>query len=241
VSVTVDDAELSAEPAVAALPMVRDAEVAAASQLPAPSPASAGARSVSPIGMVRPGAAQSLERLQGWSNRALAESIYRVRRVGAAGLTGAALLMGAVVLFVANNVPQGASVAALKAQIVRLAPLAKGPMIAAPGGATMLAALPQRDDAPTVVGKVFEQAKAAGVELTRGQYEYVAARDGMAARYRMTFPVHTSYPKLRDFMDRTLGAMPAVAVEGLRVERKSVGDDSVDAELKLSAFVRSEP
>jgi len=35
--------------------------------------------------------------------------------------------------------------------------------------------------------------------------------------------------------------MPAVAVEGLRVERKSVGDDSVDAELKLSAFVRSEP
>jgi hypothetical protein len=105
----------------------------------------------------------------------------------------------------------------------------------------VLAALPQRDDAPTVVGKVFAQAAAAGVELPRGQYEFVPSRDGVAARYRMTFPVRTTYPKLRDFMDRTLIALPAVAVEGLRIERKNVGDEQVDAELKLSAYVRSEP
>ncbi|MGB8694692.1 MAG: hypothetical protein WCD08_14395, partial [Steroidobacteraceae bacterium] len=71
-------------------------------------------------------------------------------------------------------------------------------------------------------------------------YEYVPARDGVAARYRMTFPVHTTYPKLRDFMDRTLVALPAVAVDGVRIERKKVGDEEVDAELKFSAFVRSE-
>ena len=66
------------------------------------------------------------------------------------------------------------------------------------------------------------------------------ARDGVAARYRMSFPVTASYPKLREFMDRTLLALPAVAVEGLRVERKNVGDDTVDAELKLAVYVRSE-
>ena len=190
--------------------------------------------------LVRPTAATTLARFQSFTNRALAESAYRLRRVGATGLSGIALVVAALVLFIANNLPQSTAVAALKAQILHLAPLGQAPMVATPGD-TVLAALPKRDDAPTVVGKVFAQAAAAGVELSRGQYEFVPSRDGVAARYRMTFPVRTTYPKLRDFMDRTLIALPAVAIEGLRVERKKVGDEEVDAELKLSAYVQSEP
>jgi len=201
-----------------------------------PAPATPAARTA----ITRPTAAQALVRLQSLGGRALAESLYRLRRVGTTGLTGLALVLAAVVLFIANNLPQSSAVAALQAQIVHLAPVGTVPLATNPGG-TVLAALPQRDDAPTVVGKVFAQASAAGVELARGQYEYVPTRDGVAARYRMTFPVHTTYPKLRDFMDRTLVALPAVAVEGLRIERKKVGDEDVDAELKLSAYVRSDP
>ena len=196
--------------------------------------------STAPVGLLRPTVATTLARFQSFTHRALAESAYRLRRVGATGLSGIALVVAALVLFIANNLPQSTAVAALKAQILHLAPLGQAPMVATPGG-TVLAALPKRDDAPTVVGKVFAQAAAAGVELSRGQYEYVPSRDGVAARYRMTFPVRTTYPKLRDFMDRTLIALPAVAIEGLRVERKKVGDEEVDAELKLSAYVRSEP
>ena len=201
-----------------------------------PAPATPAERTA----ITRPTAAQALVRLQSLGGRALAESLYRLRRVGTTGLTGLALVLAAVVLFIANNLPQSSAVAALQAQIVHLAPVGTVPLATNPGG-TVLAALPQRDDAPTVVGKVFAQASAAGVELARGQYEYVPTRDGVAARYRMTFPVHTTYPKLRDFMDRTLVALPAVAVEGLRIERKKVGDEDVDAELKLSAYVRSDP
>ncbi len=196
--------------------------------------------STAPVGLLLPTVATTLARLQTYTSRALAESAYRLRRVGATGLSGIALVVAALVLFIANNLPQSTAVAALKAQILHLAPLGQAPMVATPGG-TVLAALPKRDDAPTVVGKVFAQAAAAGVELSRGQYEFVPSRDGVAARYRMTFPVRTTYPKLRDFMDRTLIALPAVAIEGLRVERKKVGDEEVDAELKLSAYVRSEP
>jgi hypothetical protein len=208
-------------------------ELAVAPEVPLPAPAAQHP-------LERLTAHQALERLQSLGGRALAESAYQLRRVGAAGLTGLALLVAAVVLFVANNLPQSSAIAALRGQIVRLAPIAKTPLVAAPGAA-VLASLPQRDDAPTVVEKVLAQADAAGVELARGQYEFVPARDGVAARYRMTFPVHTSYPKLRDFMDRTLAALPAVGVESLRIERKKVGDEEVDAELKLSAYVRSEP
>jgi len=110
----------------------------------------------------------------------------------------------------------------------------------APLSAAALAALPPRSEAPEIVAKILEEARASGVELPRGQYEYLPARDGVAARYRMTFPVHATYPQLREFMDRTLVALPAVAVEGMRIERKAVGEPGVDAELRLSAFVRSE-
>ena len=187
----------------------------------------------------QPTSASVLDRMQIYGNRALAQTLYQARRLGMAALAGIATVVMAATLFIANNLPQGAAVAALKSQLAHLVPVAKGAAVA-PVLGSMLAALPPRAEAPEIVAKILEEARASGVELPRGQYEYVPARDGVAARYRMTFPVHASYPQLREFMDRTLVALPAVAVEGLRIERKSVGDDDVDAELKLSAYVRSD-
>jgi hypothetical protein len=186
-----------------------------------------------------PGVSAALQRVQYASTRALAEASYQLRRIGMAATVGIGAAVLAVCLFLANNLPQGAAVAALKGQLLRMAPVGKGAAVAAPTGVN-LAALPPRGEAPNVVAKILEEANASGVGLPRGQYEYVPARDGVAARYRMTFPLRASYPKIREFMDRTLLALPAVAVEGLRIERKNVGDDTVDAELKLSAYVRSE-
>ena len=188
----------------------------------------------------QPALGSTLDRIQIYANRALSETAYQARRLGVATLAGIAAVVLAATLFIANNLPQGAAVSALKSQLVRLAPLGKGAAVSLPGSGAMLASLPPRGEAPSVVAKILEEAKASGVDLPRGQYEYVPARDGVAARYRMSFPVRASYPKLREFMDRTLVALPAVAVEGLRIERKNVGDDSVDAELKLAVYVRSD-
>jgi hypothetical protein len=150
---------------------------------------------------------------------------------------GLGLLAGAAVLYTANTLPQGQAIAALKAQLARLGPIAQGGP-AAPQAQVALGGLPSRDDAPDVLGRIYKEAEAAGVELPRGSYEYLPARDGVAAHYRMTFPVHAGYPQLRTFMDNTLIALPSVAVEGLKIERKNVSDETVDAELKLAAFVR---
>ena len=181
----------------------------------------------------------ALQRIQNGATRALAEAMYQLRRIGMAATAGIAAVVLAATLFIAQNLPQGATVSALKSQLLRLAPAGKGAAVAAPAGLS-LASLPPRGEAPGVVAKILEEANASGVGLPRGQYEYVPARDGVAARYRMTFPLRASYPKIREFMDRTLLALPAVAVDGLRIERKNVGDDTVDAELKLSAYVRSD-
>jgi hypothetical protein len=182
----------------------------------------------------------ALERLRGAGSRAVAETAYLFRRLNTATLLGSAAAVIAGVVFITNNIPQGTELDSLRSDLARSKSPGHELAKPAPTGST-LAALPSRTEAPAVVSKVLEEARAAGVELPRGQYEYVPAREGMAARYRMTFPVHATYPQIRQFMDRTLVAMPAVAMEGLRIERKNVGDDSVDAELKLSAYVRSDP
>jgi len=182
-------------------------------------------------------AATGVARARELGSLAVGQAVYRLRRLGTATLCGSAALVAAVTIFIFYNLPQGSAVAALQAEIARTPAVAA---VAGPAGAT-LASLPPRGEAPDVVAKIYEEAKAAGVELPRGQYEYVPPRDGVAARYRFTFPVHASYPQIRGFLDRTLIALPAVAVEGLRIERKTVGDGSVDAEVRFAAYVRGEP
>ena len=225
------------EPAPADLETAIPAVLPASTEAPGPAMRRVSA-TLLPLGPATQPAA--LERIHWVGNRALGELTYQLRRLGTATLAGCVAITIAVIVFITGNLPQVSANAALKDELARLSPSSKHPPGAGPTGAG-LASLPPRAEAPDVVAKILEEAEASGVELPRGQYEYIPARDGVAARYRMTFPVNATYPKIRAFMDRTLVAMPAVAIEGLRIERKNVADDSVDAELKLSAYVRSDP
>jgi hypothetical protein len=182
-------------------------------------------------------AAKALSRVGSAGQLAVAQLSYALRRLGSATLAGIVALIAAAAVFISYNLPQGAAVAALQTQAAH-APATVATVTAS--GVT-LASLPPRSEAPDVVAKIYEEARAAGVELPRGQYEYVPPRDGVAARYRLTFPVHASYPQIRGFLDRTLIALPAVAVESLRIERKTVADGSVEAEVKFAAYVRGDP
>lgn len=223
-------AEMPVQPAEEAAPLAP--RVPTADVLPAPSLPHAIA--------LPPATVSTAQRVEAYANRALAESLYQVRRAGTATLAGIVAALLALAVFLASNLPQSGIIATLRNQLTHLAPLAGG-KVAAPLSGAALSALPARGDAPEIVAKILEEARASGVELPRGQYEFVPARDGVASLYRMTFPVHATYPQLRAFMDRTLLALPAVAVDGMRIERKAVGEEGVDAELKFSAFVRSDP
>jgi len=258
--VEAEEAEATAQPATAqpaaAQPLV---EVAEAEPLATPrsagQPLPAGGLRSAPVaapgsaqGLGQPamaagvpatqgGGAGALARFQASGQAILSAGAWRLRQVGTAGLVGVGLLVGAAVLYTANTLPQGQAIAALKAQLAKLGPLVQGSPVASQPPVA-LGGLPSRDEAPDVLGRIYQEAQAAGVDLPRGQYEFLPARNGVAAHYRMTFPIHAGYPQLRTFMDRTLTVLPSVAVEGLKIERKNVADESVDAELKLSAYVR---
>jgi hypothetical protein len=164
---------------------------------------------------------------------------YRLARVGAAGLAGAGGLIAAALVLAAVVLPQLSSISRLDAQIatVQHGGAATHPL---QGIARLVSSLPTRQQVPLIVGQVLEQAQKAGVALDTGHYSYSSPKAGQLGRYELEFPVKAAYPNIREFIDRTLTAVPAAGLDKLRVERKAVGDTVVNAEVRFVIFVRGE-
>ncbi len=166
--------------------------------------------------------------------------VYQMNRIGRTGAAGAAMLLFAVIFFFSALLPQRQQLMALEHQI-QLAHRPGGLAETAPVRLSrFMSSLPRRSELPTVVGQVFTLAATANVTLDRGRYELSPVRGGNLAQYRMTFPIKGHYPDIRQFIDSVLTAIPSAAVEGMRIERKAVGDDNVAADLRFSVFVRND-
>jgi hypothetical protein len=205
----------------------------AAVTAPPPTPAA-------PAPATRGRQAQLKQLVRSVTARAVPVLLYQMNRVGRSGMAGSALILFAAVFFCAAVLPQYGQISALRTEILQ-AQTQAGPD-ASPHVRLnrFLDNLPKRSELPAIAGKIFSLAVVAGVTLDRGRYELAPLHSGHVARYRMTFPIKGRYPAIRHFIDATLLTVPSAALEGLRIERKSVGDDNVEAELGFSVFVRNE-
>lgn len=170
-----------------------------------------------------------------------------VHRIGWAGVVGLALLVFALGLLFATNAPLRRQAAELERELdVAQATAAseRRLRVAADPGARLArfrAGLPRQSDLPQVIGRMLREADAAGVELERGTYEFRAGDSGLIARYTVTLPVQATYPQIRAMTGVILAALPAVALESLRIERDGVSDEVVTADLRFAVFVRGDP
>jgi hypothetical protein len=178
--------------------------------------------------------------LRAASARSLPMATYQLNRIGRSGLAGIGLMFCAGVFLFSAVLPQYREIASLRSDILE----AQRRGVAAPSPHVRLNRflddLPKRGELPNITGKIFKLAAGAGVTLDRGRYELAPLHSGRLARLRMSFPIKGQYPAIRRFIDATLIAIPSAAVEGLRIERKAVGDANVDADLRFSIFVRNE-
>jgi len=181
------------------------------------------------------------ERLRILATRTLPIAWYRVTRVGPAGLIGAAATLAALLIAAIAVIGGRNSTASLMSQLAS----AQGhPSAAAVSDASVgkvVAELPTRQQMPAVVGLVLEQARAANVQLDNVHYSYSAPKGGTIGRYELEFPVKADYPSVRNFINRTLSAVPAAGLDKLRIERKVVGDATVSADIRFVVFVRAQP
>jgi hypothetical protein len=162
---------------------------------------------------------------------------YQLTRLGPAGVVGAAASAAAVVaiftllsLQAANN--------DLTTQILQAQHRHAAPITPEQGLTQVVAQLPTRAQMPAVLGQVFQQARAAGVELVKGQYSYSPTAKGGVGRYELQFPVTAQYPAVRDFINRTLTNIPAAGLHKLTIQRKVVGEPQVNADVRFVIFIR---
>lgn len=176
-------------------------------------------------------------------DRLIPISVLRIEGLGRLGFVGAALLVVGVALSIAVNAPLRQRVVELRAELTSLQEVQSDARVRTPesGANSLLAELPQRADLPVVVASILGQARESGLELERGSYELVTGKNGNVARYRIGFPVRGTYPSVRRFVEATLAAVPAAGVESLRLERNSIAEPEVSADVQFVVFVRSGP
>jgi hypothetical protein len=163
---------------------------------------------------------------------------YRVARVGALGVTGIAALVAASVLAVSVLIPAQNAVRSLSSDIDRAQHQPRVTETPEEGLGRLVGTLPTRGQMPAVIGQILQQAHQAGVSLDSGHYTFSPGKAGGVSRYELEFPVKASYPQVRDFINRTLTAVPASGLDKLHIERKNVSDEAVNANVGFVVFVR---
>ncbi len=205
--------------------------------------AAAPERVAAAVPLMPPSVQQRATRAVAGTQRAFTRLIpqlqYQLQRVGPAGLTGLAALIVAAIVAVVVWLPAHNAGVALRTELLQSA--AHGQGSGAPAGPDHLVALlPTRAQIPAVLGQMLVEADKAGVALDHGHYDFRPPQAGALGRYAFEFPVKASYPTVRDFIDRTLTQVPAAGLDKLRIERKTVGDTLINADIGFVVYVRGE-
>ena len=208
-------------------------------KVPAPAPVSSSNKLI-------PTSARSLASIQRWlvlaSEQWLPHLVWSAQRFGRAGLSGMALLVTSLVFLVSTHLPLAREVEELRSQVqVARAQAVRTPVSVADSGTALLRSLPGRDRMPALLGTLLQQADTAHLTIDTGKYEATALKSGGVVTYQISFPVAGPYPQVRQFIDGTLAALPAVAVTELSLTRKTVGDGAVEAQIRLTAFTQDRP
>jgi Tfp pilus assembly protein PilO len=176
------------------------------------------------------------------SNVWLPRAVWSVQRTGRPGLAGIALIMMSVVFLISTHLNLAQEVESLRSQLERARTQTprKSRAVTDPGSA-LLHSLPVRGDMPALLGVLLKQADDAHLAIDTGKYEATETKTGRLVRYQVSFPVVGPYPQVRQFIDATLTALPAVAIRELSLQRKTIGDSSVEAQIGLTVFTREKP
>ena len=99
---------------------------------------------------------------------------------------------------------------------------------------------PRVDRLPAELDALYAHAKVSKVQLLQGEYRMESKGVAMAA-YHVTLPVRGSYPQLRQFVGRVLKEMPTTSLDAVRFERKRAADAQLEAQVRLTIYLRKGP
>lgn len=171
---------------------------------------------------------------------------HQAQYVGRVGVIGVALLVFSIVCFLSANSPLRQQIAALRSDLAQIQQdqLTRGGsskgLTPAAQLQTFVSGLPARAQLPAITEQIIAQASAAGLVLEQGSYDFTVTQSGKIIRARLSFPLQGTYPSIRQFINGTLAAIPGAAVDGLRLERKTIGLAQVSANISFAVFLRND-
>lgn len=171
---------------------------------------------------------------------ALAWVRYLTERLGWPGLLGLALAVAAAAVQFAAVEEAERRNADLRLEIARWSErLAAGPADLPAAESRALARLPGGSSLAPVVALVHAAAQRRQIVLDQGEYAWQGEAGRQAARYRMIFPVHGTYPQLRGWAADVLAARPELALEEFSFRRENIGSETVEARIRFTAAVEN--
>lgn len=198
-------------------------------QAPAANPATPS--TAAPRGLARALGAPTLLR----ARDLMISAQWPLRRIGPRrGIALAALLAAAAAALIVVR-PIRESAAALELQIERGA--AARPARARDDRAERPLDLPRVGQLPAIVGTLVTNARASGLELESGTYRLIHAKGGGPSRYEIGLPLSGPYPRVRQFVEASLASVPALALDGMTLERPEVASPVVDVQVRFVVFV----
>ncbi|HZP92634.1 MAG TPA: GspMb/PilO family protein [Burkholderiales bacterium] len=180
---------------------------------------------------------------------ALRLALWRLQRVVRAmnwsALAGVALAIFAAGFFFANVMPLRSEVTVLRERLKLLeaqpenqAPVEE-PLRADAQLAAFYGKLQSAPQAPEVVHRLHAAARSAGLVLDRGEYRPLPDPSGKLVRYQIVLPVKGSYPQVRRFLAQAMRDMPGLALDGIGFQRDKGGPTTIEAQLRLTVFLRA--
>ena len=166
----------------------------------------------------------------------------RLRRLldalGAAGVAGVGVLLFCLPFYFTALAPAQAEVQRRNAAATRLP--VKQVQRADEGSADLerfYSRFPAVDRLPGELDALYAHAKVSKVQLLQGEYRMESKSGGLTA-YHVTLPVRGSYPQLRQFVGRVLKEMPTTSLDAVRFERKKAADAQLEAQVRLTIYLR---
>lgn len=96
---------------------------------------------------------------------------------------------------------------------------------------------PSEHEATDWIGKIAAIAQRDGLLLQEAEYKVNRDKIGKLTRLQMSLPLTGEYPKIRSFLSDLHAEIPIVSLEQVQFERQKVGDQQVEAKVRLVIFL----
>jgi hypothetical protein len=164
-----------------------------------------------------------------------------LRGLGVAGVLGLGVLVACAGFWASALAPAREELAAQRLAVERLRSRTPYQPVSTSGRGEEMrrfhGLFPPAEGLTDQLQQVHRLARAAGLELAQGEYRLERPAYGLWA-YRLTLPVRGTYPQLRGFVAALLANMRTASIEALRFERKKAAEAELDAQLRITLYLR---